>query len=80
MNSRSIKLAERLGMKLEAVLRWDRVLPASRIEFARKEALLREGDPRGNKPGRDTARLAICWDDWCQGGKEKVEQVMQRIS
>ncbi|KAJ3562494.1 hypothetical protein NP233_g9539 [Leucocoprinus birnbaumii] len=79
LNSRSIALAQRLGLKLEGVLRWDRVLPADRAQFGRKEAL-RQGDPRADQPGRDTARLAICWDDWVERGAERALQVMQRVS
>ncbi|KXN83248.1 hypothetical protein AN958_01653 [Leucoagaricus sp. SymC.cos] len=77
LNTRSIALAERLGMKLEAVLRWDRVLPADRVGRTEK---LREGDPRAHQPGRDTTRLAICWDDWVEGGAERADQVMQRLN
>ncbi|KAF5349985.1 hypothetical protein D9756_009080 [Leucocoprinus leucothites] len=79
LNARSIALAERLGMKLEVILRWDRVLPPSRAGFGRKETL-REGDPKPGQPGRDTARLAICWDDWVEGGADRVQQVMQRVN
>ncbi|KAF9449218.1 acyl-CoA N-acyltransferase [Macrolepiota fuliginosa MF-IS2] len=79
LNTRSIALAERLGLKLEAVLRWDRVLPADRVAFARKDAL-RKDDPREGQPGRDTALLAICWDDWVNGGREKAVHVMERVS
>lgn len=77
-NTRSIALAERLGLKLEAIMRWERVLPAERVAFAKKE--LREGDPRRESPGRDTARLAICWDDWVNGGRVRVDKVMQRVN
>jgi RimJ/RimL family protein N-acetyltransferase len=79
LNVRSIKLAERLGMRLEAVLKWDRVLPSDRIHFGRKEER-RNGDPKKNQPGRDTACLAICWDDWVGGGREKAVRAMDRIS
>lgn len=78
-NKRSIALAERLGMKLEAISRWARVLPADRVKLAKREKV-REGDPREECPGRHSARLAICWDDWVSGGRDKVDQQMQRTS
>jgi RimJ/RimL family protein N-acetyltransferase len=78
LNTRSIALAQRLGMKLEAIMRWDRVLPAQRSAFSRQEQP-REGDPRRECPGRDTARLAICWDDWMNSGKEDAARVMNRV-
>lgn len=78
LNVRSIALAQRLGLKLEAVFRWDRALPADRVAFGKKE--MRKGDPREGHPGRDTARLAICWDDWVNGGREKAHRVMLRVS
>jgi len=28
--------------------------------------------------GRDTILLSICWDDWEQGGREKVISVMDK--
>jgi hypothetical protein len=62
-----------MGMKWEAVLKWDRVLPAGKPGNGRKG---REGE--GWKVGRDTVILAICWDDWEGGEREKVRAVMER--
>ncbi|KAF7760761.1 hypothetical protein Agabi119p4_10170 [Agaricus bisporus var. burnettii] len=79
LNTRSIALAQRLGMKLEVVMRWERVLPAERAAFA-KQGQLRERDPKRELPGRDTAKLAICWDDWVEGGKEAADRAMNRVT
>jgi RimJ/RimL family protein N-acetyltransferase len=78
-NTRSIALAERLGTRPEAILRWARVLPADRVKLAKREKV-RKGDPREECPGRDSARLAVCWDDWMNGGRDKVDKEMQRTS
>jgi len=79
MNAPSIRAAERMGFKKEGVLRWHRVF--------------REGRDRGKVPngcefprgghdeeeyGRDTVTLSHCWDDWEQGGREKVQAVVDR--
>ncbi|KAF8804150.1 acyl-CoA N-acyltransferase [Phlegmacium glaucopus] len=76
LNRASVGLAERMGFKLEGVLRWERALSPSKEETGR---IPREGDPRRNYFGRDTALLALCWDDWEDGGREKVDQVMERV-
>lgn len=78
LNTRSIELAQRLGMKLEAIMRWDRVLPTHKSAFSKPEQL-REGDPKRECPGRDTARLAICWDDWMSKGRNNAARVMNRV-
>ncbi|GAW01310.1 gnat family [Lentinula edodes] len=36
----------------------------------------RKGDPREECPGRDTVGLAICWDEWEEGGRERVEGIL----
>ncbi|KIJ62476.1 hypothetical protein HYDPIDRAFT_169134 [Hydnomerulius pinastri MD-312] len=76
-NSTSIKVAEKMGLKKEAVLRWDRVLPEGKGKVGNGKRV-RGGDPRSGAPGRDTVMLATYWDDWEGGGKEKVEQLMDR--
>lgn len=73
-NERSIKAAERFGLKHEATLRWNWVLPEGK-----EGSEPREGDPAGT-PGRDSVILALCWDDWTSGAKEKLNAVMQRTS
>jgi RimJ/RimL family protein N-acetyltransferase len=72
LNKPSIAAAERMGMRFEGVLRWNWVLPEGKDGKT----------PRSNDPvkgvGRDSAVLAICWEDWENGGKEHVEAVMTR--
>ena len=76
LNKSSVHLAERMGFRLEGVLRWERVLPPGKQEVGQTP---REGDPRRDYVGRDTALLALCWDDWENGGREKVNLIMQRV-
>ncbi|KAJ3513937.1 hypothetical protein NLJ89_g2665 [Agrocybe chaxingu] len=74
-NKASIGLAERMGFKMEAILRWDRVLSPGKQGNA---CALREGDPREGCPGRDTALLSLCWDDWEQE-RTKVDVIIRRV-
>ncbi|KAJ8581967.1 hypothetical protein M405DRAFT_885485 [Rhizopogon salebrosus TDB-379] len=78
LNTKSLGVAQKLGLKLEAILRWNRVLPASKASVSNggKE---REGDPRPGTVGRDTAMLAICWDDW-ENERARVLHAMDRRS
>ncbi|THU87746.1 acyl-CoA N-acyltransferase [Dendrothele bispora CBS 962.96] len=78
INTNSVRLAERMGFQREATLRWARVLPPEKAigSNGRPE---RRGDPRPGCPGRDSALLAVYWDDWENGLQEKVDQVMARI-
>lgn len=79
LNAKSIRVAERMGFKMEGILRWDRVLPGG------KGKPTNGIEPRANdlKPGmggRHTAILSICWDDWENGGREEVSRMMARQS
>lgn len=76
LNKASVRLAERMGFKFEGVLRWGRALPPWNKDVGR---ISREGDPRCDHVGIDVALLALCWDDWEDGGREKVKLVMQRV-
>lgn len=78
INEPSIRAAERMGFKREAVLRWAVVLPEGKVQGNGRER--RKGDPKENQLGRDTVVLAICWDDWENGGKEKVDAIMERAA
>lgn len=71
-NEASIRTAERMGLKKEGVLRWTWCLPVGNVG---KEA----GKERGEKLGRDSVMLSICWDDWENGGREHVEKVIARV-
>ncbi|KEP48753.1 putative GNAT family acetyltransferase [Rhizoctonia solani 123E] len=72
-NIPSARAAERLGFKLEGVIRWQRPLPAER----ESSAPFRADDSLG-LPGRHTAMLTICWDDWENGGKDHLQRLMDR--
>src|SRR5882757_3144033 len=76
LNKASVSHAERVGLKLEGVLRWERVLSPEKIEVGK---ISREGDPRRDYYGKDTALFAFCWDDWEDGGRDKVKLIMQRV-
>ncbi|OJA16334.1 hypothetical protein AZE42_06577 [Rhizopogon vesiculosus] len=78
LNIKSISAAQKMGFKLEAILRWDRVLPASKA-IASNGGRVREGDPRPGTVGNDTAMLALCWDDW-ESERARVLQAMDRRS
>ena len=77
LNTASLRLAERMGFTLVGICRWDRVLPSGKEGNGLKT---REGDPRAGCPGRDSAVLAICWDEWEDGVKDKVARIMERKS
>ncbi|KAF7312271.1 N-acetyltransferase domain-containing protein [Mycena indigotica] len=72
-NTASLRAAERMGMKVEGVMRWNWVLPPGR-----------EGkqvsNGRGAGLGRHSVLLAVCWDDWENGGKELVDKIVERKS
>lgn len=76
-NAISIRLAQRLGFQYEGVRRWERVIPAATTKPNTAERLPREGDPRRVDYGRHTAVLGSCWDDWEDGGREKVRELMK---
>lgn len=72
-NVPSVRAAERMGFIAEGVQRWTWILPAGR----------EGGKPpvdgkRGSGQGRDSIFLAICWDDWENGGREHVAKMMNR--
>ncbi|KAF8582949.1 acyl-CoA N-acyltransferase [Ramaria rubella] len=70
-NIRSIRAAEKMGFVKEGIIRWQRVLPSHK-----EGKHTREGDPIQG-PGRDTALLAICHDDW-NTVREKVDILMHQ--
>jgi len=78
MNAASIRTAERLGFRREAVLRWHIVFKDGvRNHKAGNGRALPAGSDEGDL-GRDTVVLSLCWDDWEEGGREKVEEAMTR--
>ena len=76
-NEASIKAALRMGFLHEGVKRWERVVTAAVGKPNTVEKLPREGDPRRADPGRHTAVLGLCWDDWESGSREKVRELMK---
>lgn len=76
-NEASVKAALRMGFQREGVKRWERIIPASVGKPNTVEKLPREGDPRREGLGRHTAVLGLCWDDWEDGTREKVGELMK---
>lgn len=77
-NAGSVKLAERLGFKHEGLTRWDVFFEKGRLNHKVGNG---KPLPPGSHPDdlwRDTVTLSHCWDDWAEGGREKVEAVMNR--
>jgi len=71
----SLSVAERMGFKEECLLRWAWVLP----EGAEGNGIpLRDGDPMSTKPGRHTVMFSFCADDWESGGRERVQEMIDR--
>jgi RimJ/RimL family protein N-acetyltransferase len=74
-NKPSHAAARRMGFKEEGVLRWSWALH----EGGEGHGIpLRDGDPLSPRPGRHSALFAICADDWENGGREHVKQVIDR--
>lgn len=69
-NTASVNAAKRLGFHWEGIIRWQQVLPEGKIGNEGPRAGL-NGKEWG--PGRHTAMLSMCWDDWVGGGKEHVD-------
>ncbi|KAI9571203.1 hypothetical protein HD554DRAFT_262094 [Boletus coccyginus] len=79
VNATSNNVAERMGFKLEGVLRWKYVLPVLEgYQKVGKEA--RTGDAGNGLLGRDSNEWALCWDDWEESGRELVERAFARVA
>ncbi|KAL7272052.1 hypothetical protein RUND412_005164 [Rhizina undulata] len=75
-NPASMWTAERLGFVKEGVLRWDRVFEGgvgNGNVGPEVGGLEGEGDL-----GRDTVVYGQCWDDWNNGGRERMLKIMDR--
>lgn len=83
-NQASINAAQRLGFTLEGVMRWQRVCTDNKKCISEQDGERREGLPQrdieGRKlgPGRHSAMLAICWDDWLSGGRDRIMSMLNR--
>ena len=74
-NMPSLAAAKRMGFKKEGVMRWTWVLP----EGGEGNLIpLRDGDPLSSRPGRHNAVFSFCADDWENGGREQVQQMIDR--
>ncbi|KAG6833350.1 hypothetical protein H0H87_008526 [Tephrocybe sp. NHM501043] len=76
-NGPSLKAAERMGFKTEALSRWTYVMPEGKLIGNGRDR--RAGDPKPHLLGRDTQTLAVCWDDWETGTSQQVESLMARV-
>lgn len=72
-NLASVKVAEKIGFVHEGTMRWTWVLPEGK-----EGKMARVGDPLG-RLGRDSVLLAVCWEDWEGGARERVDELMQRV-
>ncbi|KAG6815910.1 hypothetical protein H0H93_008849 [Arthromyces matolae] len=79
LNTASVRIAERMGFTKEGVFRWHWVLPEGKEKGGNGTAL-RPEDPRPDGMGRDTVTLSLCWDDWENFARDKVDKQMQRIA
>jgi RimJ/RimL family protein N-acetyltransferase len=83
-NNASVRAAERMGFRKEALMRWDRVLEGGweKGKVGNDRAMPNRGAEGGDgekqEMGRDTVTLSHCWDDWEEGGRDKVKSVMER--
>ena len=74
-NKPSYATAIRMGLKDEGIQRWTMVL----YEGMEGNGIpLRDGDPMSPRPGRHSVQLALCVDDWENGGREHVQQQIDR--
>ncbi|CRK32675.1 hypothetical protein BN1723_016304, partial [Verticillium longisporum] len=77
-NAGSVKLATRLGFKIEGITRWHMLFKKGVL---RGKAGNDGGVPPGGDPEdlwRDTITLSHCWDDWVKGGREQVQAAIDR--
>ncbi|KAF2493671.1 putative GNAT family acetyltransferase [Lophium mytilinum] len=77
-NKPSIAAAQRMGFHLEGIIRWHRTLPAGKEGNGAGEEDLPPVLGKKLGPGRHTASLSICWDDWKGGARDKVDALMNR--
>lgn len=84
LNKPSIVAAERLGFTLEGIIRWQRVIADNKMCASEGSGARSNGKPivdmEGRKlgPGRHSAMLSMCWDDWLDGKREHVLGLLAR--
>ncbi|KDQ50255.1 hypothetical protein JAAARDRAFT_42251 [Jaapia argillacea MUCL 33604] len=78
-NVGSRRLAEKLGMNFEGRMRWTFVFQENEDgEMVREGKKVRRGDPLEKREGRDNVMYAVCWDDWENGSRELVMELLNR--
>jgi RimJ/RimL family protein N-acetyltransferase len=80
-NDASVRVAERMGFQKEGLLKWDRVYHGGweTGKVGNNRPMPRPGkDGERQEMGRDTIILSHCWDDWEEGGRDKVKSIMDR--
>ena len=77
-NKGSARVAERMGFQVEGTLRYHR-----RFRLGKLKGKVSNGGPL--PPGsleddvwRDTLTFGLCWDDWEDGARDKVQAAMDR--
>ncbi|EIW80931.1 hypothetical protein CONPUDRAFT_165172 [Coniophora puteana RWD-64-598 SS2] len=74
-NAASNGLAKKMGFKFEGIGKWAWVIPTPKPGFKKIGKRAREGDSR---MGRDTMRWAVCWDDWEDGGRKLLDELLSK--
>lgn len=70
-NAATVKVAKKMGMVEEGIMRWNFVVPEGNL--GEKS---RDGDPLPGL-GRDSMMLAVCWDDWEERVRDHVDEIMK---
>ncbi|PLB50640.1 acyl-CoA N-acyltransferase [Aspergillus steynii IBT 23096] len=72
-NEASVRAAKRMGLRVEGVLRWHRVIVGAeeRGKVGGRE-VGGDGYGRVEDRGRDSVVLSVCWDDWIEEVDEAV--------
>ena len=74
-NQPSCTMPKRMGFKEEGVFRWTWVL----LEGMEGNGIpVRKGDPKGSRLGRHSVAFSLCADDWENGGRERVQRLIDR--
>lgn len=74
-NEGSVNTAMRVGFREEGTRRWFVTLPKGKKGSGEP----REGDPMMERKGIDVRVLVMCCDDWENGGREKIEELISRV-
>lgn len=77
-NQKSQNAAIRLGFLHEGILRWDRVYHDGDARGKPGNGIALAGDREPQNIGRHTYIYGLCWDDWENGGREKLQALMDR--